>query len=113
MELEREIAKAKRTKSQFVLAFIDVDGLKTTNDSHGHGAGDELLRHVMGTIRARVRAYDLRSLRGDESLCGLTDVPMAEAVERFALVNEDLASSRHASVTAGIAELRMTNDSTT
>lgn len=90
-----------------MLVFIDVDGLKTTNDSHGHAAGDELLRHVTDTIRAHVRPYDLIvRYGGDEFLCGLPDVTLAEAAERFRLVNVDLASSRQASVTAGMAELR-------
>lgn len=59
LELEREITRAQRTEHPFVLVFVDVDGLKTTNDSLGHAAGDELLRHVIDTIRAHVRPYDL------------------------------------------------------
>lgn len=107
LELEREITKAKRTKHPFVLVFVDVDGLKTTNDSHGHAAGDELLRHVIDTIRVHVRPYDLIvRYGGDEFLCGLAEVTLAEAAERFGLVNVDLASNRQASVTAGLAELR-------
>lgn len=106
VELDREISRAKRTKQTFVLAFIDVDGLKATNDSLGHVAGDQLLRHVVDTIRGHVRSYDLIvRYGGDEFLCGLLDVDMAEATERFALVNADLAAIRQASVTAGIAQL--------
>ena len=106
LELQREIIRAKRTKHPFVLVFIDVDGLKTTNDSQGHAAGDDLLRHVIDTVRAHVRPYDLIvRYGGDEFLCGLPDVSLAETVERFRLVNVDLASSRQASVTAGLAAL--------
>ncbi len=106
VELDREISRAKRTKQTFVLAFIDVDGLKATNDSLGHIAGDQLLRQVVDTIRGHVRSYDLIvRYGGDEFLCGFLDVDMAEAVERFALVNADLAAIRQASVTAGIAQL--------
>ena len=105
-ELDREISRAKRTKQPFVLAFIDVDGLKATNDSLGHVAGDQLLRQVVDTIRGHVRSYDLIvRYGGDEFLCGLLDVDMAEAAKRFALVNADLAAIRQASVTAGIAQL--------
>ncbi|HUF96631.1 MAG TPA: diguanylate cyclase, partial [Ilumatobacter sp.] len=106
LELEREITKAQRTKHPFVLVFIDVDGLKQVNDSQGHAAGDELLRHAIDAIRSHVRPYDLIvRYGGDEFLCGLPDVTLAEVAERFARVNVDLASSRKASVTAGIAEL--------
>jgi len=40
VELEREMARAKRLKQAFTLAFVDVDDLKNTNDSLGHVAGD-------------------------------------------------------------------------
>ena len=42
---------------------------------------------------------------GDEFLCGLADVSLGDAAERFKLVNLDLALTRQASVTAGLAEL--------
>lgn len=105
-ELDREISKAKRTTQPFVLAFVDVDGLKATNDSLGHVAGDQVLRQVVDTIRGHVRFYDLVvRYGGDEFLCGLLDVDIADAVKRFALVNADLAAIRGASVTVGIAQL--------
>ncbi|MGQ0433403.1 MAG: GGDEF domain-containing protein [Microthrixaceae bacterium] len=106
VELDREISRAKRTQEPFVLAFVDVDGLKATNDSLGHTAGDQLLRQVVETIRGHVRSYDLVvRYGGDEFLCGLLDVGAAEATKRFASVNADLGATRGASVTAGIAQL--------
>jgi diguanylate cyclase (GGDEF)-like protein len=107
MELEREMARAKRTARPFVLAFIDVDGLKVTNDSLGHTAGDQLLCQAADAIRDHIRAYDLIvRYGGDEFLCGLTELSVAEAAERFELVNADLGAARQASVTVGLAELR-------
>lgn len=111
MELEREINRAKRTKEPFVLAFIDVDGLKMRNDSLGHAAGDQLLRQVADTIRGHVRSYDLIvRYGGDEFLCGLLDMDIAAAAERFTSVNADLATIEGASITAGLAGL-VTDDS--
>lgn len=43
VELEREIARARRAEQPLVLAFIDVDQLKVINDSRGHAAGDRML----------------------------------------------------------------------
>ena len=104
-ELEREAARAKRTGQPFVLAFVDVDGLKATNDSLGHGAGDQLLRRVADTMRANLRSYDLIvRFGGDEFVCGLTDLKIDEAAKRFVQVNATL-ETEHASVTVGLAEL--------
>jgi diguanylate cyclase (GGDEF)-like protein len=107
VELERETARAKRTGQPFVLGFVDVDGLKATNDSLGHAAGDQLLRQIVDTIRANLRFYDLIvRFGGDEFLCGLLDLKMKEAAKRFLLVNADLAETQQASVTVGLAELK-------
>jgi diguanylate cyclase (GGDEF)-like protein len=107
LELEREIARAKRTRQPFTLAFVDVDELKGTNDSLGHAAGDELLRETAASIRAHLRSYDLIiRFGGDEFLCALLDVTMTEAAKRFSLVNADLAATRQASVTVGLTELQ-------
>jgi diguanylate cyclase (GGDEF)-like protein len=106
VELTREAARAARTGQPFVLAFVDVDGLKATNDSFGHGAGDQLLRLVADTIRANLRSYDLIvRFGGDEFVCGLTDLKMDEAAKRFAEVNATLEQTEQASVTVGLATL--------
>jgi diguanylate cyclase (GGDEF)-like protein len=106
VELAREAARARRTHKPLVLAFVDVDGLKKTNDSIGHAAGDQLLARVVRTMRARLRPYDLIiRVGGDEFLCSLLDLSTAQAVERFALIKTDLAESPKTSITAGIAEL--------
>jgi diguanylate cyclase (GGDEF)-like protein len=106
VELEREIARASRTKRPCVLAFIDVDDLKAINDSQGHAGGDRLLRQIGESLRAHLRSYDLMvRYGGDEFVCALAGLSMAQAANRFMLVNADLAGKR-ASITAGLAELK-------
>ena len=107
VELTREIARAKRTERPLTLAFVDVDGLKQTNDSLGHAAGDQRLRKVAASIRTHLRSYDLIiRLGGDEFVCALLEVTVVEAAKRFSLVNADLAATERASVTVGLAELK-------
>ena len=105
VELEREMMRAQRTEQPFVVAFIDVDGLKIVNDSLGHDAGDQLLRRVVDDTRAYLRSYDLIvRFGGDEFVCGLSDLGLAEATERFRRINANLAG-HGSSITVGLAEL--------
>lgn len=104
-ELEREVLKAQRTNAALVLAFVDVDGLKATNDTQGHPAGDQVLRHVAAAMKKVVRAYDLIvRYDGDEFLCGLSDLTVDEAASRFADMKTDLAG-KGVSCSVGLAAL--------
>jgi diguanylate cyclase (GGDEF)-like protein len=106
VELERDIARARRTNQPFTLVFVDVVGLKDTNDSLGHAAGDRLLRETSDSIRTRLRSYDLIvRFGGDEFVCGLLNMTLADAAGRFSLVSADLAATQHATLTVGLAEL--------
>lgn len=107
-ELRREVDRAHRLGQPFVLGYLDVDGLKRLNDSEGHAAGDELLRTVVTTVRAVLRPYDaIVRQGGDEFICGMAGLPLAEAHRRFAAVNVALGAGRRPrSVTVGVAELR-------
>ncbi len=83
-DLAREMKRARREGTGLVVAFVDVDGLKVVNDTHGHAAGDDVLRAVAERLRARMRSYDLLiRMGGDEFLCALPNITVAEARERF------------------------------
>ncbi|MCU1595500.1 MAG: hypothetical protein JWO12_2892, partial [Frankiales bacterium] len=106
LELEREVARAHRIGTSFVLAFIDIDGLKALNDTEGHAEGDALLVQVVATVRGVVREYDLVvRYGGDEFVCGLSDLDLASAHRRFQIANASLAVTREAQVSVGLAEL--------
>jgi len=56
-----------RRQQRFALLYLDVDGLKRVNDSHGHAAGDLALKDVAEILRGSVRKPDLVArLGGDE-----------------------------------------------
>jgi diguanylate cyclase (GGDEF)-like protein len=65
--VERELARARRYHHPFVLAYVDVRGLKTVNDTEGHLAGDTLLKTVAALLTECARADDVVGrLGGDE-----------------------------------------------
>jgi diguanylate cyclase (GGDEF)-like protein len=105
-EVSRELERAHRTRASFVLAFVDVDGLKQVNDGRGHLAGDTLLRLVGETLRANVRPYDvIVRYGGDELVCVMPNLSAPEARARFERIAAVLTSAdaKH-SITFGLAE---------
>ncbi|MBV9424051.1 MAG: GGDEF domain-containing protein [Solirubrobacterales bacterium] len=66
--VERELARARRYDRSFVLAYVDVRGLKGVNDSQGHLAGDRLLTGVASLLTESARADDIVGRIGGDEL---------------------------------------------
>ena len=69
----REFDRAIRTipRQSFAVLSLDVDGLKTTNDTEGHAAGDTLLRLVGHTLGLLVRGWDVMARVGGDEFAAL------------------------------------------
>jgi diguanylate cyclase (GGDEF)-like protein len=66
-ELARSLAYVKRYGTRAALFYIDLDGFKPVNDSHGHAAGDAVLKAIAEMLTHTVRASDtVARLGGDE-----------------------------------------------
>ena len=66
LALEHELASAARQRTALALLMIDIDHFKHVNDHYGHLAGDQVLRHVVGVVRQRLRAQDVLGRYGGE-----------------------------------------------
>ena len=64
--LERELARAEREGHPLAVIMADLDDFKLVNDTHGHPAGDEVLRGVVGEMRSTLRPYDAIGRFGGE-----------------------------------------------
>jgi diguanylate cyclase (GGDEF)-like protein len=76
------ILRAERNNERLGVAVIDLDDFKPVNDTHGHQAGDEVLRAVARRLGAVVRKSDITArIGGDEFAALLLDVAEAAKLE--------------------------------
>jgi diguanylate cyclase (GGDEF)-like protein len=102
-ELAKALLRSRRTRQPFSLVLFDLDGFKQVNDTQGHLAGDQVLKHAATALRSICREGDvLGRYGGDEFLLiSFGEPPLEETISTRA----DLAMLRTAGVgtSAGIA----------
>jgi len=83
--LSHALVNAERHGSRVAVMFIDLDGFKQVNDTHGHAIGDRLLCEAAGAIGAALRRGDtLARMGGDEFVVVLEDTDSQADAERVA-----------------------------
>jgi diguanylate cyclase (GGDEF)-like protein len=108
LALSNEIDRARRSDGRLVLAFVDVDLLKTVNDRDGHAAGDRVLQAVVTAMRTNLRSFDpIVRYGGDEFVCGLSGTDLAEAQDRFASIGAAIEAEVHVGISVGLATLEI------
>ena len=65
-EVEKAIARFVRSQEPAALLVMDIDYFKSINDTHGHPAGDCVLRNVGSLLRSMVRSSDVVGRLGGE-----------------------------------------------
>ena len=84
--VDEEIARAARYERPLSVVLVDLDHFKRLNDTHGHAAGDIVLRHVAQLLNTNVRAVDLAGRYGGEEF--LLVLPETDADAAAALAEK-------------------------
>jgi diguanylate cyclase (GGDEF)-like protein len=87
--LETQIVRAKRQNKPLGVVVLDVDHFKQFNDTHGHLAGDAVLKAVASKMKECLREYDyIGRYGGEEFLVVLGDVDRETAVKAAERINQ-------------------------
>jgi diguanylate cyclase (GGDEF)-like protein len=102
----REVQQLKKYPEKMSLLMIDIDNFKKYNDTHGHPAGDELLRKLAQLLKSSLRDVDIVFRYGGEEFVVIlpkTDRKGGQIVAERLLVQVDLYLPT--SISIGIAAL--------
>ncbi|MGB9181675.1 MAG: diguanylate cyclase [Pyrinomonadaceae bacterium] len=107
--LGQEVERWRRYKVPCALLLVDVDFMKRINDTHGHSAGDVVIRHVASVLTEHSRDNDTAARLGGEEfallLAGADEVKAIAAAERVrqSVSNLPLEGIGTVTVSLGIA----------
>jgi diguanylate cyclase (GGDEF)-like protein len=100
--LERERDRALRMGASCCIVLADVDFFKAVNDTHGHVAGDQVLRTIAGRFLAKLRRYDeIFRYGGEEFLICLPGADAKRASEIVERLRQSLSDAPVALPDAG------------
>lgn len=67
--LDEEFSRSRRYNNNLAVAVLDIDHFKSINDTHGHGAGDEVLIGMAFCVQHNLRTTDQFGRVGGEEFC--------------------------------------------
>jgi two-component system, cell cycle response regulator len=92
--LEQELARCHRDRRSVGIILLDVDHFKKINDTHGHFAGDAVLRETAARLRGNMRPYDqVGRYGGEEFLVVLPNCELEQATHQAERMRAKLQSS--------------------
>ena len=106
--VEREVARAARSRGEFALLALDLDHFKQVNDTYGHIAGDAVLRSIGALLLHAGRAGDVVARVGGEEFAILLGDTSAGGAHLFASRLCDLIRKHRFVSTEGAAPIRIT-----
>ncbi len=92
---EQLILQLKRSQLTYSVLFVDLDHFKLINDSHGHAAGDEVLKRVAQVLQVQLRETDyLGRIGGEEFSVFLPDTDLSGALSLAEKIRMAIEQSR-------------------
>jgi diguanylate cyclase (GGDEF)-like protein len=89
IHFDKEVKRASRNDGSFQLLVLDLDGFKAVNDTHGHKAGDRMLKEIGAIIKSQLREYDfLCRYGGDEFVAIVPDTDSTDVMELARRIEE-------------------------
>jgi diguanylate cyclase len=79
---ERETARADRRGTPLCIAMLDLDDFKRLNDTYGHLAGDNALKHLVKIVKDTIRSMDVIARFGGEEFLILLPETTVEAASQ-------------------------------
>ncbi|WP_305824734.1 GGDEF domain-containing protein [Massilia brevitalea] len=111
---QRDTSLARRHQRPLAVAMLDIDHFKRVNDTHGHAAGDTVIRALVDTCGNSLRQDDyVGRVGGEEFVCVFPETGAAEALECAERIRANFERTRvgsaaepiHATVSIGVAVL--------
>jgi diguanylate cyclase (GGDEF)-like protein len=113
-QLSRLLIRAREKNARVSIFMFDLDHFKHYNDSHGHLAGDHLLRQLAALVRDNVRSEDVFGrFGGEEFLLVMPGLGAAQAmnaagvirrrIEEFAFEGEETQPMGRVTISGGVA----------
>jgi diguanylate cyclase len=88
---ERETARSDRRGTPLCLAILDLDDFKRLNDTYGHQAGDNALKHLVKIVKETLRSMDvIARFGGEEFLILLPETTVEAAAQTMTRLQREL-----------------------
>jgi diguanylate cyclase (GGDEF)-like protein len=113
-QLHKEIIRAQRHDKHLSIAMLDIDFFKKYNDTHGHPAGDAVLKNIAEILVKNIRTIDLAARYGgeefaiifvetDKAAAGFVASKLKQLVEDYKFPYESTQPNGKITVSMGVA----------
>jgi len=113
-QLVHELSRAKRHNLNVSVAMLDIDYFKHYNDTHGHPAGDRVLKTIAQLLRSNIRKIDVAARYGGEEFAlilietkktsaAIVAKKLEKLIEDYPFTNEETQPNGKITISMGIA----------